>query len=107
MPAIDHMKVIGVLSKTIGMEIIDVRPLDKSFDTLEITMGGPARSEKKFLMTVTDSYLSLSFQKKYMPAVAFNKWRSSLEYELEQSLLKNIGIRIIQDASNHIVKIEY
>lgn len=103
----DYMKVVGVLSKTLKLETVDVRYLNKSDDTLEITMGGPDRAEKKFILTVTDSNLGLSFRKDYMPPKDFEKWRTSFEYELEQSFMKNIGIQISGDASNHIVKISF
>lgn len=107
MSRIDHMKVIGVLTKTLKMEAIDVQCINNSSDTLEITLGGPAGPEKKFIMTLADNYLRLSFRKDYMPAETLEKWRSTFEYELEQSFMKNIGIQVTQDADSTIVKIGY
>lgn len=107
MSRIDHMKVIGVLTKTLKMEAIDVQCVNNSSDTLEITLGGPAGPEKKFIMTLAGGFLLLSFRKDYMSAEALEKWRSSFEYELEQAFMKNIGIQFTQDAGNTIVKIGY
>lgn len=105
MATIDYMKLIGVLSRTLKLEIIDVKFHDKSTDRLDITMGGEAVQEKKFLLSLTGFSAELAFPKQYLTGKDFEKWISRFEYELEQAFMKNAEIHTGADASNHILKI--
>jgi hypothetical protein len=105
MPGIDYMKIIGVLSKTLGLETIDMKFHDKSTDKLDIILGGEAMQEKKFSLSLSNFFVELVFSKEYLQGKELDKWSSRFEYELEQVLLKNVDIHIGGDSSNHIVKI--
>jgi hypothetical protein len=107
MAKIDYMKVIGVLSKTLKMETIDVKFIDKSVDKLEITMGGPAKQEKKFQLAMSDYTLNISFPKDYLSSKEFDRWCSTFEYELEQAFLRNVSTQVDRDISNHILKVTF
>jgi hypothetical protein len=105
MVKIDYMKVIGVLSKTLKMETIDIKFIDKSVDKLEITMGGPAKQEKKIHLAMSDYTLNISFPKDYLLSKEFDRWCSTFEYELEQAFLRNVSTQVDKDISNHIIKV--
>lgn len=105
MPKIDYMKVIGALSRTLNLEAIDMKFRDKSTDRLEVTLGGDAVQEKKFLLSLSDYTVELAFSKQYLQGKEFNKWLSNFEYELEQAFVKNADVHVSGDASNHILKI--
>ncbi|MBP7737976.1 MAG: hypothetical protein KA369_18505 [Spirochaetes bacterium] len=106
MPGIDYMKIIGVLSKTLGLETIDMKFHDKSTEKIDIIMGGEATQEKKFTLSLTNFSVELIFPKEYLQGKDLDKWTTRFEYELEQALMKNIDIHMGGDASSHIVKIE-
>jgi hypothetical protein len=105
MSRIDYMKLIGAMSRTLNMETIDVKFHDKSTDRLEITMGGDAVKEKKFMLSLTDVTAELVFSKQYLQDRDFDRWVTRFEYELEQAFLKNVDIHAGGDASNRILKI--
>jgi hypothetical protein len=106
MAGIDYMKIIGVLSKTLGLETIDMKFHDKSTEKLDIILGGEATQEKKFTLSLSNFSAELAFSKEYLKGKELDKWASRFEYELEQALTKNVDIHMGGDASSHIVKIE-
>jgi hypothetical protein len=105
MPKIDYMKLIGVLSKTLNLETINMKFQDTSMDRLEVTLGGDAVQEKKFLLSLSDFTLELVFSKQYLQGREFDKWVLKFEYELEQAFVRNVDIHVSGDASNHVLKI--
>jgi hypothetical protein len=100
------MKMISVLSKTLKMETIDVKFIDKSADKLEITLGGPAKQERKIELTLSDFSVYLSLPKDFLSAKEFDTWRSIFEYELEQAYLKNVDLQVDKDISRYILKMK-
>lgn len=107
MSNIDCMKVIGVLSKTLKMEAIDIQYPDKSTDKLEVIMGAPSMQEKKFIITIKEFTLELSFPGDYFSPKEFEKWRSKFEYELEQAFLRNVSTRIDATTARHVVTLTF
>jgi hypothetical protein len=104
-PNIDYMKVIGVMSKTLQLETIDLQFPDKSIDRLEITMGGQAQPEKKFRLNLSAFSFELVFSLQYLGGKLFDKWLTSFEYELEQAFMKNVEVHDHKDLSNHVIKV--
>jgi len=106
MSKLDYMKMISILSKTLKMETIDITFLDKSVDKLEITLGGPAKQERRFELTLSDFSVYLSFPKDLLSEKEFYKWCSVFEYELEQAYLMNVGLHVDNDVSHYILKLK-
>ncbi len=106
MPGIDYIKIIDALSKTLGLETIDMKFHDRSTERLDVTLGGEAVPEKKFTLSLSNFFVELAFSKEYLRGKELDKWTTRFEYELEQSFMKNIGISMGEDASNIVVKIE-
>jgi hypothetical protein len=107
MGKIDYMKLIGVLSKSLKMEILDVKYTDKSIDKLEVTLGGQSMPGKIFRLSISNFSADIVFQKEYLDDPAFDKWKSAFEYELEQAYAMNISIQVDRDTSNHVVKVNF
>jgi hypothetical protein len=105
MPKVDYMKVIGAMSRTLNLETIDMKFRDKSTDRLEVTLGGDAVQEKKFLLSLSDYAVELVFSKQYLAGRDFDKWVTRFEYELEQAFVRNVDMHVSGDTSNHILKI--
>jgi hypothetical protein len=106
MSKIDYMKMIGILSKTLKMETIDIKFLESSEDKLEITLGGAAKQERRFELTVSDFSIYLTFPADLLSAKEFDTWRSIFEYEMEQAYLMNVGLHIDKDLSHYILKMK-
>ncbi len=106
MSKIDYMKMIGVLSKTLNLETIDMKFPDKSTDRLEVILGGDAVQEKKFNLSLSDFSVELVFPKEYLQGKEFSKWLLKFEYELEQAFFKNAETDVTGDAANHIIRIK-
>jgi hypothetical protein len=105
MSKIDYMKVVGVLGRTLKLETIDMKFQDSNTDRLEITLGGPSIPEKKFLLSLSNFSLEISFPTSYLQGRDLQKWLSSFEYELEQTFLKNVDLHINSDSSKHTVRV--
>lgn len=103
MSNIDYLKVIGVLSKTLKMETIDIQFPDKSPGKIDVTMGGPSIREKKFRIIIRGFAIELSFPEDYFSPREFEKWRVNFEYELEQVFLMNIRTTVGANAEGHVL----
>src|SRR4030043_1235152 len=105
MSAVDYMKVIKVLSKTLKMEKYDVHFPEESTNKLIVTMTGEEKEQKTFKLTVQGHAIELAFNKHYFSDRDFNRWCASFEYELEQAFVKNINVHVNIDVLNYTVKI--
>jgi len=106
MPKIDYMKMISIFSKTLNMETIDVKFINNSTDKLEITLGGEAKQERRFELTLSDFSISLTFPVDFLSAKEVDTWHSIFEYEMEQAFLMNVGLHVEKDLSRYILKMK-
>lgn len=102
----DYMNVIGVLTKTMKMDALDIQRPDASGNILEITMGAPARQEKKFSVVINGPDIELSCAAEYFSDKEFEAWGTNFEYELEQALLRNVGVAIRTNAGRRVVTLK-
>ena len=107
MTKVDYMKVIGVLSKTLQLETLNLQYADKSAERLDVTMGGTAKQEKTFRLAMKDYTLELTFPKTHIEVRAFDKWISAFEYELEQAFSRNVSVQINHDAEHYTLKMSF
>jgi hypothetical protein len=105
MSKIDYMKVVGVLGRTLKLETIDMKFQDTTSNRLEITMGGPSMPERKFLLSIADFSLELTFSSGYVQGRDLQKWLSAFEYELEQAFMSNVDLHVNSDSSRHVIKV--
>src|SRR4030042_884551 len=94
MSALDYMKVIKVLSKTLNIEHYDVHFPTESTNMLIVTMAGGDKEQKTFKLTIRGYEIELAFHKHYFPDRDVDRWRAYFEYELEQAFVKNINVHI-------------
>jgi hypothetical protein len=106
MPKIDYMKMISILSKTLKMETIDIKFVDNSEDKLEITLGGAARQERRFELTLSEFSVYLTFPAELLSPREFETWRSVFEYEMEQAYLMNVCLHVDKDFSHYVLKMK-
>lgn len=97
---------ISVLSKTLKMEIIDMNFVDNSTNKLEIILGGAAKPERRFELTLLDFSVSLSFPMDFLSAKEFDAWLPIFEYELEQAYVMNVGLHVEKDLARYILKLK-
>lgn len=105
MSKIDYLKVIGVLSKTLSMEAVDVRVTDKSADTIDVILGGDSMREINFRLVVKGFTIELSFPPDYFSQKELDKFRLDFEYELEQAFLTNVTTRMDANDAGYVLTV--
>lgn len=107
MSNIDYLKVIGALSKTLGMEAVDIRFPEKSPDSIDVTMGAASTHEKDFHIKLKGFSIELSFPEDYFSRKELQRWLSILEYELEQAFMRNIKIQAGTRSRSHVLTVDF